>query len=420
MVEKIQHTGQQRRVGKNTRGRRVVAMNKTYTAAKAGPENRTTTRRRIALFTNSVAVGGMEEHVELLARHLDSSKFEVFSICPDWEATEPFYKSLALESDHIAKSTPDRRYGTLKLPSEYLRLYNYLRTWQIDVMHMHSTTYRGQIGALLMARLAGVKRIYVTEHLAPEETLPWFERTTRSIVSRLVDGIVCVSQKNYLARAAHIFTPRERTTIVNNGVDLDDFPAIPEETLAALRSTYNLPPGALILGSVVRFEPEKGLNYLLDAMPTILAACPNTYLLLVGDGSQREALEEQAARLGVADHVRFTGFQSDPRPYLGLIDVFVLPVPVGSMSIGLLEAMAMQRAVIITFGGEGEAVVHGQSGFCAEPRNPDSIAHFVIQLLQDDTLRQQMGEAARQRIADTFSAQQVARTLGSLYSAPGS
>jgi glycosyltransferase involved in cell wall biosynthesis len=90
------------------------------------------------------------------------------------------------------------------------------------------------------------------------------------------------------------------------------------------------------------------------------------------------------------------------------------------MSIGLLEAMAMQRAVIITFGGEGEAVVHGQSGFCAEPRNPDSIAHFVIQLLQDDTLRQQMGEAARQRIADTFSAQQVARTLGSLYSAPGS
>jgi glycosyltransferase involved in cell wall biosynthesis len=172
----------------------------------------------------------------------------------------------------------------------------------------------------------------------------------------------------------------------------------------------------LVLGTVVRFEPEKGLSYLIDALPAIKAACPNAYLLMVGDGSLREALQAQVAQLGLADSVGFVGFQRDPRPYLGLIDVFVLPVPVGSMSIGLLEAMAMRRAVVITFGGEGEAVIHGVSGFCAEPRKPDSIAAYVIRLLQDAALRKSMGEAAYQRIADTFSAQQVARTLGNLYS----
>ncbi|MFN8568668.1 MAG: glycosyltransferase [Kouleothrix sp.] len=383
---------------------------------RAAPAEATTIKKRVLLFTNSVAVGGMEEHVELLARHLDRARFEVFSICPEWEATEPFYQSLARESDQIAKVTPDRRHGLLDLPGEYLRLFHLLRTWRIDVMHMHSTTYRGQVGALLAARMAGVKRIYVTEHLAPDSALPWAERMVRAAVSHAVDGIVCVSEKNYQARAERIYTPAERTLVVNNGVDLDDFPPIAAATLAELRARHQIPEGALVLGTVVRFEPEKGLSYLIDALPAIKAACPNAYLLMVGDGSLREALQAQVAQLGLADSVGFVGFQRDPRPYLGLIDVFVLPVPVGSMSIGLLEAMAMRRAVVITFGGEGEAVIHGVSGFCAEPRKPDSIAEYVIRLLQDAALRKSMGEAAYQRIADTFSAQQVARTLGTLYS----
>lgn len=393
-----------------------MRMKETAIAMRAAPAEAATIKKRVLLFTNSVAVGGMEEHVELLARHLDRARFEVFSICPEWEATEPFYQSLARESDQIAKVTPDRRHGLLDLPGEYLRLFHLLRTWRIDVMHMHSTTYRGQVGALLAARMAGVKRIYVTEHLAPDSALPWAERMVRAAVSHAVDGIVCVSEKNYQARAERIYTPAERTLVVNNGVDLDDFPPIAAATLAELRARHQIPEGALVLGTVVRFEPEKGLSYLIDALPAIKAACPNAYLLMVGDGSLREALQAQVAQLGLADSVGFVGFQRDPRPYLGLIDVFVLPVPVGSMSIGLLEAMAMRRAVVITFGGEGEAVIHGVSGFCAEPRKPDSIAEYVIRLLQDAALRKSMGEAAYQRIADTFSAQQVARTLGTLYS----
>jgi glycosyltransferase involved in cell wall biosynthesis len=121
----------------------------------------------------------------------------------------------------------------------------------------------------------------------------------------------------------------------------------------------------------------------------------------------------------MTNYVHFVGFQSDPRPYLGLIDAFVLPVPVGSMSIGLLEAMAMKRAVVITFGGKGEAVIHGESGFCAEPRDPASIAEFVIKILQQPELKHAMGEAARQRVEAEFSAQQVARSLSALYARTG-
>lgn len=380
-----------------------------------GVQTATRTRLRVLLFTNSVAVGGMEEHVELLARHLDRERFEVFAICPEWRATAPFAQSLAETVDHIAHITPDQRHGTVKLYTETLKLARQIREWRIDVVHMHSTTYRGQYYAFLAARMAGVKHIYVTEHLAPERELPLLERQIRNLFSRIVNGIVCVSQKNYQARLSYLHTPSKRTMVVNNGVDVDDFQQTSPELLRQLRRRYELPEDAQIVGTAVRFEPEKGLNYLIDAMPQIKAACPKAFFLLVGDGSLRAELQKQIASVGMTDYVRFTGFQPDPRPFLDLMDVFVLPVPVGSMSIGLLEAMAMRRAVVMTFGGEGEAVIHGESGFCAEPRNPDSIAYYVIKILHDAALASVLGEAARTRIETTFSAQQVARSLGTLY-----
>lgn len=373
------------------------------------------TRTRVALFTNSITWGGMEEHVVLLARHLDRAHFEVFGIIPDLPSEERLKRSVSAVVDDIAIATPDRRFGIGRLIPEMMRLYRQLRTWRIDVLHMHSTTYRGQLFALIAARLAGVKRIYVTEHLAPGEPLPVVGQWVRNVFSELVSGVICVSNKNLIARRKFIHTPAKSTFVVDNGIDVAQFNPIPADELARLRAKHAIPPDAKVVGTAVRFEPEKGLEYLVDAMPAIRAAIPNVHLLMVGDGSLRSELEAHVARLNLADRVHFVGFQSDPRPYLGLMDVFALPVPFGSMSIGLLEAMAMERAVVMTFGGEGEAVVDGVTGLTAQPRDPASIATAISSVLLDDQFRDRLGKAARQRIIDHFSAERVARELSELY-----
>jgi glycosyltransferase involved in cell wall biosynthesis len=384
-------------------------------AMKEHPSSLSKHKTRVLLLTNSVAVGGMEEHVELLARHLDRKQFEVFAICPDWTPTLAFTHSLQAVGDHIVQITPDLRYTFWRYIKESYLLLQQLRKWKIDVLHMHSTTYRGQHSAFIAARMAGIKQIYVTEHLAPEHKLPFREHLLRNLFSRFVDGIVCVSEKNYQARKRYIYTPHERTIVVNNGVDVNDFTPIPSDILHALREQYHFPTDAQIVGTVVRLEPEKGLDDLIAALPMIRQNCPRAYLLIVGDGSLRATLEQQVDTLGMHEYVRFAGFQSDPRPYLGIIDTFVLPVPIGSMSIGLLEAMAMKRAVVITFGGKGEAVIHDESGYCAEPHNPASIAHFVTEILSNPQRQQAFGEAARQRVEQEFSAQRVAKVLGTVY-----
>ncbi|NTU77951.1 MAG: glycosyltransferase family 4 protein [Chloroflexales bacterium] len=351
----------------------------------------------------------MEMHLKLLARHLNREQFEVFGICKDADPVRKFAKSFSQECDHFAALPTGYQLSSLS------KLVKQIRDWRIQVMHMHNGAYLGQNFVLLAARLAGVRSVYVTEHLPPENTIPVVKRAVRDTFTRLIDGVVCVSEKNYHSRSQFLYTPAARTFVVNNGIDMDDFKPIPKQQLAQIRHQQNIPDDAQILGTAVRFEPEKGLTYLIDAMPSIHAACPRAHLLLVGDGSLRGALEQQANSLGVRDYVHFAGFQADPRPYLGLLDLFVLPVPFGSASIALLEAMAMGIPSIISFGGKGEAVVPGESGYWAEPHSSASIAQHVTQIFQDPKLQRSLSEGAYRRIQEHFSAQQAAQKLGAIY-----
>lgn len=372
-------------------------------------------RRRILLLTNSVAIGGMERHVELLARHLDRVAYEVFTISPDWPAIEGLERRLTSVSNHHVQLAPDRRWGFWRQVKDAWKLYRLLRTWRIDVLHMHLTTFEGGMWVLLAARLAGVPVVVCTEHLAPDAAVGPLLRAFRAIFGRLIDQLICVSEKNREARSRYLYTPVERTSVVVNGVDTEDFTPVEGALLSPLRHDLGLPEGAPVVGAVVRFEPEKGLNYLLDAMPAVLERCPDAYLLLVGEGPLGDELAAQASRLGIAERVIFAGFHPDPRPYLALMDAFVLPVPVGSMSIGLLEAMAMRRAVVITFGDPGEAVIHGESGLWSRPRDPEALARAIVRLLADPALAQVYGAAARQRVEEHFSATNVARRLSAIY-----
>lgn len=372
-------------------------------------------RIRVGLFTNSVAIGGMEKHVEMLARDLDRAVVDVYGICPRWAASDAWANQFAQVADTFVQITPDRRYGLSRQIREIFRFYRQLRAWHLDVLHMHLTTYVGGTWAAVAARLAGVRVLVCTEHLAPEQPLSRLRAFHRNTVSRMYNRIICVSEKNRISRDQYLDTPSACTSVVVNGIDIKPFEPAPPEEVAHLRAELGIPADAPVVGTVVRLVAEKGLPYLFDAMPRVLAEVPNAYLLVVGDGDEREHLEQQSFSLGYRDQVVFAGFQSDPRPFTSLMNAFVLPVPFGSGSIGLLEAMALRRAVIITFGGNGEAVEDGISGLCPPPRDPVALAEAIKRVLADPAFERSLGEAARQRIETDFSAHRVAEELLEIY-----
>ncbi len=198
-----------------------------------------------------------------------------------------------------------------------------------------------------------------------------------------------------------------RSTVIYNGVDLDQFRASADgEQGRALRARAGIPPQRFVIGSVGRLAPEKNQESLLRALATLRSGGIDAHVLLVGDGPLRERLEQRAAALGVATRTTLLGAVTDVRPALAAMDVFVLPsVAVECFSNAALEAMAMSKAVILSdIGGAREMVRDRVEGFVIARSELDARLPALLAALCADTRRRtQLGEAARRRVASAFS-----------------
>jgi len=184
----------------------------------------------------------------------------------------------------------------------------------------------------------------------------------------------------------------EKITIIPNGVDLKLFDSI---------RVGKIPDQVLYVGRLVDF---KHVDWLIEAFAQVLKEVPDAKLKIVGGGPERDNLEELVTKLGLREHITFTGltptYEAVTR-YYKESEVFVLPSTVEGEAIVLKEAMAAGLPVIaMNVPGSGvlSLVRDGENGFLLEPGRPELIAEKVIQLLRDEKLRGRMGEAGRKFI----------------------
>ncbi len=164
------------------------------------------------------------------------------------------------------------------------------------------------------------------------------------------------------------------------------------------------------------FQEYKGHASLIDATVQILEKFPNTKVLLVGDGPRRSQMENKVSALALSDTIIFTGIRQDVREILPLFDLFVLPSLSEGLPVSILEAMAASKPVVATYvGGVPEAVVDGVTGLLVPPRDPTALAQAIVHLLGDPDLRQQMGQAGRERVLEHFSVERMVERTQNLY-----
>jgi glycosyltransferase involved in cell wall biosynthesis len=199
--------------------------------------------------------------------------------------------------------------------------------------------------------------------------------------------------------------PTKRSTYIYNGVDSDVFsPAAIGNEAARFRVGFGIPEGAIVIGSVGRFAPEKNFEILIQAIASLHTTGRDVYLVLVGDGNEKSALQAAAGRHGILERIVLPGVLKDVRPAFSAMDVFVLPSrAVETFSNAALEAMAMARPVVLTnIGGASEMVEHGKSGYLFEVGNVASLVHLLIALYDSGALRDRIGHAARNRVMEQF------------------
>jgi glycosyltransferase involved in cell wall biosynthesis len=207
--------------------------------------------------------------------------------------------------------------------------------------------------------------------------------------------------------------PSERAITVHEGIDLEHVLAAPPVNV---HQAFWLPHQAPVVGNVAALVPHKGHRHLIEAAHLVVREMPDTRFLILGEGELREQLERQIRDYRLEKHVLLPGFRTDVIGCIKGFDLFVMSSVTEGLGTSLLDAMACSRASVATrAGGIPELVQVGRTGVLVEPRDHAAMAREIVRLLQDDGLRQQMGEAARAHVAERFTVERMVAETAALY-----
>jgi PEP-CTERM/exosortase A-associated glycosyltransferase len=282
-----------------------------------------------------------------------------------------------------------------------------------DVIHAHSPVLNA-MPALRVGRRLGIPVVYEVRAFWEDAAVDHGSTREGSLRYRLTRWY----ETQALRRAAHVFTICEglradivrrgiaasKVTVIPNAVDVGAFAAGGEPD-AALRASLGL-DGCVVVGFVGSFYAYEGLDLLLDALPLLAAAQPRLRLLLVGGGPQDAALKAQAARLGVADRVVFTGRvpHDQVQRYYDLIDVLAYPRHSMRLTelvtpLKPLEAMAQGRVLVASnVGGHRELIHDGVTGTLFAAGDARALADAVARVLDDRAQWPAMRSAGRRYV----------------------
>lgn len=174
------------------------------------------------------------------------------------------------------------------------------------------------------------------------------------------------------------------------------------------RTTLGLPPGPMLL-SVSRLDDTefyKRIDLIVEAMPGVLKQCPEAFLVVVGEGTDRNRLEQLTAQLGIAGKVRFAGRVAEKELplYYQACDIFVLPSLKEGFGIVFLEAMQYAKPCIgARAAAVPEVIVDGENGLLAAPGDPRSLQRAIEMLIKSPQLRSDMGRAGLRRLEARYS-----------------
>jgi len=235
-----------------------------------------------------------------------------------------------------------------------------------DVVHSHVHHYSGWV--LWQAARAGVPMRIAHSHNDARNNRQTNCDLKRTIYLHLTEWLVRRYSTHGLACSARAakalygldWNKTSRYQVLHYTIDLAPFEVGPgdEATRKSLRVELGLPEDAFVMGHVGRFVHQKNHDFLIDVAAEVIKQAPNAYLLMVGDGELRPAIEEKVAGLGIADKVIFAGVRSDvPRIMLNVMDTFVFTSFSEGLGIVLVEAQAAGLPCVYTEGVPHEADV---------------------------------------------------------------
>jgi len=344
--------------------------------------------------TFNMGVGGTEQVISQLIEGSNPEKLRHQIVCIDGTVGD-MGKQLSARGVNVWAM--QRRAGVdLRLA---LKLRRLIREQHINIVHCHQYTpyFYGWLASLLTPA-----SVVFTEH---GRFHPDRYRTKAKWVNRMMAkstaGLTAISRSTAEALAKYEFLPGHRIQVIYNGIKGKRLSA---ESRSTLVRNLDLPSGASVLCMVSRLDPIKNHELALRALCKLKDRGINVVMLIVGDGPERQRIENLVGELGLERQVRIVGYSSTPECYVSISDIYLLTSFSEGTSMTLLEAMSLGVAVVATeVGGNPEIITDGQTGCLVPSDDLDALVDVLQGLLSQPEKLSQLGLAAKEAFRERFS-----------------
>ena len=295
-------------------------------------------------------------------------------------------------------------------PRMMLDLARLLRRLAPDVVDAHNP--QSQLWGLAAARAVGISRRIATVHSVLERSetqglrplvYPYFYRLLEHVAS---EGVaVCESVGRHMRERGFTHRPLH---VIANGI------AAPTEQCRQPLGRDD--PGRFRIAVVGRLVPVKGHAYLLRALSRLTGRVPGLECLIIGEGPQRDTLEQEARGLGLQDVVRFLGHRGDVLSLVADCDVLCMPSLTEGLPYAALEAATLSVPIVASaVGGLAEELSHAQTARLVAPADPDALAAELAWCAENREEARQLGAAAARMVELRFSMHEMIERTAVLY-----
>ena len=296
----------------------------------------------------------------------------------------------------------------------YPQMIQILEQEKIDILHIHGT--RAGTNTLIPALLKGAKVIYTVHgwsfHTGNSTLATHLRILSERVLTRFATLTICGSAADI--QQGKQYCPEGHYQLIKNSIDTHFF--TPHTSHTSLRHELGFAETDLVISFIARFTFQKDPLSFIKAIPAICQEVSAAKFLMVGEGELKETCIQLASELNIADKIVFLPFRKDVKELLQITDIFVLPSLWEVIPLGLLEAMAMEKACIAThIPGTTEAITDHQNGMLVDVHQPDHVARKVIMLAFNPILRKKLGKNARHTVLTQFGIQELVKANEHVY-----
>ncbi|MGC8977344.1 MAG: glycosyltransferase [Candidatus Ratteibacteria bacterium] len=347
---------------------------------------------KIGYLIGSSQIGGTEKMILTLSKKMNKDLFEIVFFCIKGEGK--FTEELKKENFKVYVL------NLKKNPFDFIKLFIYLKKERPDILQ--TFLYVSNIIGRIYGKILKINFVICSQR-STDDWRKWYHWFIEKVTQNFVDLYISnsYSGREVLIKKGKI--SRKKIKVISNGIE------IPEKI-------ENLKKDYLVIGSIGNLRKAKGYFNLIKAAKIVVKKNKNVKFYIIGEGELKDEILKMIKDEGLDNFFILTGYVENIYNYLKIFDIFVLPSLWEGCPVSLLESMGYGIASIATNVGDTPYIIeNGKDGFIVGKNDYKKIAEKIIYLIENEDIREKIGNNAREKIKKSYSAEDMVKKYENLY-----